>query len=209
MSLSQSPSPSDPDECHIPDDATVMQFPNLDPAEVLDNPSLLFGKTRKKILDTPLDEKTSEQLLELTKLYEKLAFSSFSISQEILKHRLAVGDLTHKDIYYILDKFYNDYPTIFTIPGFFLTSETLPLFQDKQSLHVECAKKLKNMGKNMARILELSDSEEDEEEDDYDGESSDDEIYTKKVQKKNGKSHTKAEEKKKRKPKQKKDQTKD
>ena len=187
---SPSMGPEDPNEFNIPDDAVVVQYPKLDPADVLEDPSLIYGDERKNFYDQPMDEKLGSQLVELAETYGELSHASLDISLAILKHKLQENALKHSEAYEVLDKFYNDYPDTFPIPGSFLGEEHLPLFAKKLTLHNKCQGLLKAFGETMENVKsEVTDNIEPSESEEM---SSDEEVPVqkrskKKKQKKKGK----------------------
>jgi len=138
MSSDSESSPA-PEEIHeeynLPDDALVIQFPNLDPNEVLENPELDFENEFK---DQPLDEKMTNTLRELLDSYKALAICSFDINTYIVNWRLAHGGVKQKDVFDILDKFYRDYPDASPIPAESINENSMQLMTDKLKLHAQC-----------------------------------------------------------------------
>jgi hypothetical protein len=182
MSVSSpSPSPDDPNDFQIPDDSLIVQYPNLDPSEHLENPGLVYGDARELFYAEPMDEKMGGMLVQVLENYRDLANTSFDTSLSIVKHNLQNGTLKHKDAYDILDKFYNDYPDALTIPGSFLSVDHLNLFAEKLKLHDQCEKSLKTFAEIVEKVKteRVGDSNESEEED----EESDDEVPVKRRKK--------------------------
>lgn len=143
MSTSPSPAPEDPNEVHVPDDCLIIKYPILDPSQALENPTLVAVEEEKGPYDELISEKVYDTLSEIINLYEKIAINSFAISKSVVAHRMKARDLCYRDVFPILDKFYNDYPDTFIIPGTFLDPNHLKLFADKLSLHQQCAYSMK------------------------------------------------------------------
>ena len=186
MSVSSpSPSPDDPNDFQIPDDSLIVQYPNLDPTEHLENPGLVYGDARELFYGESMDEKMGALLVQVLENYRDLATTSFDTSLAIVKHNLQNGTLKHKDAYDILDKFYNDYPDTLTIPGSFLSETHLNWFTEKLRLHNQCEQSLKTLTDIVEKVKteRTGDSKQSEDEDEDDNDESDEEVPVKRRKK--------------------------
>ena len=156
-------------EPSVPDDALVIQYPSVDPTQVLENSEVNYVN---QVCDEKVDEKMGSMLVALLDQYRKLAMSSFEINTQIIKYRLNHEDLKQRDVVALLDKFYRDFPSVSPLPGAFIDADHLQLLGDKLNLHLECEQMLKSfatvMEKTAASVKKQKhkDCESDEDDDD-------------------------------------------
>ena len=136
---SPQPELDDDQQLRLPDDSVLIQFASVDPTIYIDNPENTFGDP---FFEETLDEKTQKSMEEILLAYKQLASVNMNLSLEIVKLRVAAGDLKNGDVYNLLDKFYQDVPDPVTVHAPFLNASSLPLFTEKQALHTTIADKL-------------------------------------------------------------------
>jgi hypothetical protein len=136
---STSPLPDENDDFSLPDDAVIIQYPSLDPTEILENPELDYDDDW---CNSQVDKKTGAAIENLMGLYRHLAVCSFDFNTAIVRYRLQKGDLKQKDVLETLDKFYRDFPDILPVPGSFVDANCLKHMTSKLGLHDACKTKL-------------------------------------------------------------------
>lgn len=136
-SSSSSYLPESDDHLQIPPNGILLQYPDIDPTNFLNNPEIDYDYSYK---DKVLDEKEGAALVTLLQQYKKLAIAAFDFNLNHIKFKLNTDALTQQDAFDALDKFYRDVRDVMPLTSGFLNEHTLAFFKEKQKMHDECSK---------------------------------------------------------------------
>lgn len=129
--------PEGDDQVQVPPSGILLQYPDVDPTNFLDNPEIDYDYAYK---DTPLSEKEGAALVTLLQQYKRLAVATFDFNLNHIKFKLNNDSLTQQDAFDALDRFYRDMRDVMPLTSGFLNEQTLALFKEKQQMHEECAR---------------------------------------------------------------------
>ena len=124
----------------LPPDSLLVVYDSVDPTTMLDNPNTTLDDAffNDAVVD-PLP------VIEIMDQFQKLTNTNMNLNKEIIKHRIATGELKNSHIYPLLDKLFIDIPGVIKVDSSFLNVEHLPLFLEKQVAHTELKKMIKHL----------------------------------------------------------------